>query len=82
MQYENALSLAREAASLAAANLKKLWDVPRHVEIKNDESLPTQIDTENEKILVEFFAKHTPDFGFLGGESGVHAAEKSGHPYW
>ena len=82
MQYENALSLAREAASLAAAHLKKLWDVPRHVEIKNDESLLTQIDTENEKILVDFFAKHTPDFGFLGEESGIHEAQKSGQPYW
>ncbi len=82
MLYENILNLAREAAGMAAANLKKLWNVPRHIEIKNDESLLTQIDTENETILVNFFAKHTPDFGFLGEESGIREARKSGQPYW
>lgn len=82
MNNERLLSLAREAAGLAAENLKRLWNVPRNIQIKDDESLLTQIDTENEAILVDFFAKHTPDFGFLGEESGIHEARESGEPYW
>lgn len=82
MNHEKNLNIAREAAALAASNLARLWTVPREISIKSDESLLTQIDTENESILVDFFSKHTPDFGFLGEESGIHEAQKSGEPYW
>ncbi len=67
---------------MAAMNLKRLWDVPRSVTIKGDESLLTQIDAENERILSEFLASETPDFGFLGEETGIHAARTSDAPYW
>lgn len=82
MDYQHLLAIAREGTALAAKNLENLWQVPRHVSIKNDESLLTQIDTENEKILVDFFKKMTPDFGFLGEESGIHEAAQSDSPYW
>ncbi len=82
MNYESLLSIAREGAKLAADNLARLWQVPREIHIKSDESLLTQIDTENEAILVSFFQKATPEFGFLGEESGIHEAQKSGEPYW
>ncbi len=82
MNYEKYLSIGREAASLAANNLARLWQVPREISIKSDESLLTQIDTENEALLVEFLAQKTPDFGFLGEESGIHEARKSDQPYW
>ena len=79
---EPLLALARQAASLAAQNLAERWDEPRDIHIKSDESLVTQIDTQNEKLLVDFFATHTPDYGFLGEEGGIHEAQKSGQPYW
>ncbi len=82
MDLEKCLSIAREGAKLAADNLKRLWDVPRCVSIKGDESLLTQIDAENERILTEFFAEQTPDFGFLGEETGIHEAKQSDAPYW
>ncbi len=82
MNNEKLLKIARDAAKLAAANLARLWTVPREISIKSDESLLTQIDTENEAILVDFLAKETPDFGFLGEESGIHKAKESGQPYW
>ncbi len=82
MDYEKLLNIAREGVKLAAENLKRLWDVPRCVSIKGDESLLTQIDAENEKILTEYFARVTPEFGFLGEETGIHAAKNSNAPYW
>ena len=82
MDFEQYLDIARSAARLAAENLKKLWDVPRSVTIKGDESLLTQIDAENERILSEYLAAETPDFGFLGEETGIHAAKSSNAPYW
>ena len=39
MDYEKLLNIAREGVKLAAENLKRLWDVPRCVSIKGDESL-------------------------------------------
>lgn len=82
MNYAKLLITAREAAKLAADNLARLWTVPREIAIKSDESLVTQIDTENEALLVDFLNKATPDFGFLGEESGIHEARQSGQPYW
>lgn len=82
MNYEKLLSIAREGTKLASDNLKRLWDVPRCVSIKDDESLLTQIDAENEKILTGYFARVTPDFGFLGEETGIHEARQSDMPYW
>ena len=82
MDLERNLNIARAAARLAAQNLKRLWDVPRSVTIKGDESLLTQIDAENERILSEYLASETPDFGFLGEETGIHAARTSDAPYW
>lgn len=82
MNYEDLMTKAREGARLAADNLSRLWTVPREISIKSDESLLTQIDTENEAILVDFFKRVTPDFGFLGEESGIHEAQQSGNPYW
>ncbi len=82
MNYQDLLQIARKGTLAAADNLKRLWDVPRCVSIKDDESLLTQIDAENEKILNDFFAKETPAFGFLGEETGIHEARLSGSPYW
>lgn len=82
MNYESLLNTARKAAQIAAQNLTDRWMVERVVDIKADESLVTQIDTENEALLIDFFSRETPDFGFLGEESGIHDAKKSGQPYW
>ena len=82
MDYLHYLDIARRAASAAGQNMLRLWDAPRDISIKSDESLVTQIDTQNEAILTEFMAKETPDFGFLGEESGIHGAQKSGAPFW
>jgi len=76
------LALAREATGLAAEHLASSWLAPRQIHIKGDESLVTQIDTENEQILSAFFARATPDFGFLGEEGGIQGAQSSGSPYW
>ncbi|MBQ9241839.1 MAG: inositol monophosphatase [Proteobacteria bacterium] len=82
MDLERLLGTAREAAKLAGDHLLELWQVPRDIHIKADASLVTQIDTENEALLIDYFKKATPDFGFLGEESGIHEAQKSGEPYW
>lgn len=82
MDLQKYLDIARRGARLAADNLKRLWDVPRCVSIKDDESLLTQIDAENEQILTDFFSAHTPECGFLGEETGIHAAQSSHAPYW
>ncbi len=82
MDLQKYLEIARRGTQLAADNLKRLWDVPRCVSIKDDESLLTQIDAENEKILTEFFAAQTPECGFLGEETGIHEARNAQAPYW
>lgn len=82
MDLEKYLELARRGTQIAANNLKRLWDVPRNVSIKADESLLTQIDAENERLLTEYFSEATPECGFLGEETGIHEAKTSKAPYW
>ena len=64
------LAAAEEAARRAGANLRAKWDVERKVDIKADESLLTQIDLENERILREYLTGVFPDTEFFGEEGG------------
>lgn len=82
MNYSQLLDIARQAAQLAADNLSQKWLIPREVSIKADESLLTQIDTQNESLIADFFRKHTPDFGFLGEEGGIQNARNADEPFW
>ncbi|MFA5623785.1 MAG: inositol monophosphatase family protein [Bradymonadales bacterium] len=82
MNYAHYLELACEAAHRAGENIKRLWNVEREISIKSDESLLTQIDTENERLLVDYFQKHSSDIAFLGEETGAHALKNSQEAYW
>lgn len=82
MNFQHYLAIAREAALGAGQNIKRLWEVERELSIKADESLLTQVDTQNEAYLLDFFSKHSPDFGFLGEEGATHETKGAGSPYW
>lgn len=62
------LHLAKQAAAQAEPILLKYFGQLESVGEKHQAGLVTQADLESEAAIAEFFAKHTPDFDFIGEE--------------
>ncbi len=67
------LAAALEAARAADAVIRPLFRNNLRVEIKADRSPVTEADRQAEAAILAVLARHFPDYGFYGEETGQHA---------
>ncbi len=74
-ERQRLFDIARLAAERAGAFIRSRWDEPRQIELKDDESLVTEIDRGAEAIIREVLLRHAPQSAILGEEEGVSGAQ-------
>lgn len=71
--YSELLHIATAAARAAGKILRDGWGKPHEIEFKGAINLVTEVDRAAEAVILEHFARATPEFDILAEESGAHA---------